>query len=128
MIIRTKSDVENNEFYVHWGNGTSYRFLTESDGMGYTLTETFVNPESCSVLEYQNHLEACYCIEGDGKVVDEKTGEEHIISAGTIYALDKHDKHQLIGGKNGMRLVCMFTPALNGRETHKLNADGSSSY
>lgn len=128
MIIRKLNELQGTDRNVAWGNGMSRRFLTASDGMGYSLTDTQIAPNSCSVLEYRNHLEACYCIEGSGKVVDEQTGEEHEIEVGTMYALDKHDRHQLIGGAEGMRLVCMFTPALRGDEIHQLNADGSSSY
>ncbi len=128
MIIRKMKDIQGTERDVAWGNGMSRRFLIEQDGMGYSLTDTQIAPNTVSTLEYRNHLEACYCIEGSGKVVDEQSGDEHEINVGTMYALDRHDRHQLVGGENGMRLVCMFTPALRGDEVHKLNADGSSSY
>ncbi|MFV0386841.1 ectoine synthase [Paracoccus sp. (in: a-proteobacteria)] len=128
MIIRTLDEIEGTERDVSWGNGKSRRFLIERDGMGYSMTDTQIAPNTCSVLEYRNHLETCYCVEGSGKVVDESTGAEHEITAGTMYALDRHDRHQLIGGENGMRLVCMFTPALRGDEVHDLNGDASSSY
>lgn len=128
MIIRKMDELSNDGRSIEWGNGQSHRFLVEKDGMGYSLTETHINPNTSSTLEYKNHLESCYCIGGGGKVVDDQTGEEHEIKAGTMYALDKHDRHQLVAGEDGMRLVCMFTPALRGNEVHKLNADGSSSY
>ncbi|MFV0334836.1 MAG: ectoine synthase [Tropicimonas sp.] len=128
MIIRKLDDIQGSDRDVSWGNGKSRRFLVERDGMGYSLTDTQIDPNSCSTLEYTKHLEACYCIEGSGKVVNDQTGEEHEISVGTMYALNAHDKHQLIGGKDGMRLVCMFTPALRGDEVHSLSGDGSSSY
>lgn len=128
MIIRKMEDIQGTDRDVSWGNGKSRRFLIEKDGMGYSLTDTKIAPNTCSTLEYRNHLEACYCIDGSGKVVDEVTGEEHEISVGTMYALNRHDRHQLIGGEEGMRLVCMFTPALRGDEVHKLQDDGSSSY
>ena len=80
--------------------------------MGYTVTDTIVNAGTKSLIEYKNHLEACYCIEGSGSVI-EMDGTEHEIEPGTIYALDKHDPHYLLGGENeDLRLVCMFTPAL----------------
>ena len=128
MIIRSLSEINGSDRDVAWGNGLSRRFLIERDGMGYSLTDTQIDPNTCSTLEYTNHLEACYCIEGSGKVVDDTTGAEHVIEVGTMYALDQHDKHQLIAGEDGMRLVCVFTPALRGDEAHRLNADGSSSY
>ena len=62
MIIRKLDEVKT----VEWGNGLSRRFLLEADGMGYTVTDTIVNKGTKSLLEYENHLEACYCIEGKG--------------------------------------------------------------
>jgi L-ectoine synthase len=124
MIIRHIDDVKT----VEWGNGLSRRFLLESDGMGYTVTDTLVRAGTKSHLEYRNHLEACYCIEGSGEVVD-MDGNSFPITPGTIYALDKHDPHFLIASPHeDLRLVCMFTPALRGDEAHNLDSDEFSEY
>lgn len=120
MIVRSLDEVKS----VDWGNGVSRRFLLEADGMGYTVTDTIVSKGSSSKLQYQNHLEACYCIEGSGKVIEED-GTEHEIVPGVIYALDKHDAHTLIASEDeDLRLVCMFTPALTGDEAHRLTESG----
>jgi L-ectoine synthase len=120
MLIRKLDSVKT----VEWGNGLSRRFLLESDGMGYTVTDTIINAGTTSRLEYKNHLEACYCIEGSGAVV-EMDGTRHEIVPGTLYALDRHDMHDLIANPEGdMRLVCMFTPALTGDEAHRLTESG----
>jgi len=120
MLIRKLDSIKT----VEWGNGLSRRFLLESDGMGYTVTDTIINAGTTSRLEYKNHLEACYCIEGSGAVV-EMDGTRHEIVPGTLYALDKHDMHDLIANPEGdMRLVCMFTPALSGDEAHRLTESG----
>ncbi|MHB8694397.1 MAG: ectoine synthase [Solirubrobacteraceae bacterium] len=120
MLIRKLDEVKT----VEWGNGLSRRFLLESDGMGYTVTDTIINAGTTSRLEYKNHLEACYCIEGSGAVV-EMDGTRHEIVPGTIYALNNHDMHDLIANPEGdMRLVCMFTPALTGDEAHRLTESG----
>ena len=95
--------------------------------MGYALTETIVNAGTSSLLEYKNHLEACYCIEGEGEVHDVATGEVHAIVPGTMYALDKHDKHYLVA-RSDMKLVCVFNPPLNRTERHSLSASESSCY
>ena len=126
MLIRKLEDVKT----VEWGNGLSRRFLLEADGMGYTVTDTIVRAGTKSRLEYKNHLEACYCIEGSGSVI-ELDGTEHPIEVGTMYALDKHDAHDLVASDHeDLRLVCMFTPALTGVETHRLTESGvhSSAY
>ena len=120
MLIRKLDEVKT----VEWGNGLSRRFLLESDGMGYTVTDTIINAGTTSRLEYKNHLEACYCIEGSGAVV-ELDGTRHEIVVGTLYALNHHDAHDLIADPEGnMRLVCMFTPALTGDEAHRLTESG----
>ena len=126
MIVRSLDDIVGTERDVFWGNGQSRRFLIEKDGMGYSLTDTVIEPGSESLLEYKNHMEACYCIEGEGEVED-MDGNKYPIKVGTMYALDKHDKHYLRATKR-MRLVCVFTPPLKGDESHKLKADGSSAY
>src|SRR5438270_587328 len=82
MIIRDLENVKT----VEWGNGLSRRFLLEADGMGYTVTDTTVRKGTRTLIEYANHLEACYCIEGCGKVI-EMDGTEHDIFPGRIYAL-----------------------------------------
>ncbi|MFH9015693.1 ectoine synthase [Streptomyces sp. NPDC017943] len=124
MIVRALDSVH----CVDWGNGLSRRFLTESDGLGYTVTDTIVRAGTKSRLEYRRHLEACYCISGSGEVVD-MAGTSHPITPGTLYALDQHDAHWLIAGPHeDLRLVCMFTPALRGDERHNLDSSEFSQY
>lgn len=95
--------------------------------MGYSLTDTVVRAGTRSLLEYKRHLEACYCIEGRGAVED-MDGTRHTIEPGIMYALDKHDAHYLIADPDqDLRLVCVFSPALVGDESHNL-ADGRSSH
>lgn len=123
MIIRTRDDVTA----VNWGNGTSHRLLIERDGMGYTVTDTIVYAGTESRLEYRNHLEACYCVGGSGYVID-TSGEKYEIEPGTIYALDEHDAHILGAKDEDLRLICMFTPALEGTEVHDLTGASHSAY
>ncbi|MFB8209432.1 MULTISPECIES: ectoine synthase [unclassified Streptomyces] len=124
MIIRDLETVKS----VDWGNGLSRRFLTASDGVGYSITDTTVRAGTKSRLEYRNHLESCYCIEGSGEVV-ELDGTVHPITPGRLYSLDEHDAHYLVASPHeDLRLVCVFTPALQGDEVHSLDAHTSSAY
>jgi L-ectoine synthase len=124
MIIRELANVKT----VEWGNGLSRRFLLAGDGMGYTVTDTIVRAGTKSRLEYRNHLEACYCIEGSGEVIDLQ-GNSYPITPGTLYALDQHDPHYLVASPHeDLRLVCMFTPALTGDEAHRLDESDFSEY
>jgi L-ectoine synthase len=124
VIVRRLSDVKT----VEWGNGLSRRFLLATDGMGYSITDTIVWAGTGSMLHYTNHLEACYCISGKGEVFD-ASGMRHVIEPGTIYALDQHDAHYLVASdEEDLRLVCVFSPALQGDERHDLNSSLASHY
>lgn len=128
MFVRSLKDVEATDFFVNWGNGTSHRLLTEKDGMGFTVCHTVVKAGSESLLEYRNHLEACYCIAGEGEVEDMQ-GRRYPIKVGDIYVLDKHDKHYLRGGKDqDLILVSVFNPPLKGTERHSLKGEQGSAY
>ena len=126
MIIRRLEEVLGTERDVAWGNGNSRRFLLQRDGMGYSLTDTIIDAGTESLLEYKNHLETCYCIEGEGEVED-MAGNIHSIKPGVMYALDQHDKHYL-RATTRMRLLCVFTPPLTGPEVHMLKGADSSAY
>ncbi|MFE3553267.1 ectoine synthase [Streptomyces sp. NPDC059193] len=124
MIVRKLDEVPT----VDWGNGLSRRFLTQQDGVGYTVTDTIVRAGTKSRLEYRNHMESCYCIAGSGEVID-TAGNSHPITPGTLYALDRHDAHWLVASPHeDLRLVCMFTPALRGDEVHNLDSAEYSHY
>ncbi|GAA1427778.1 ectoine synthase [Streptomyces thermospinosisporus] len=124
MIVRKLDEVT----CVDWGNGLSRRFLTEADGVGYTVTDTIVRAGTKSRLEYRNHLESCYCIAGSGEVVD-TDGTVHQVTPGTLYALDQNDPHWLVAHpEEDLRLVCVFSPALRGDERHDLDSAGYSYY
>jgi L-ectoine synthase len=128
MFVRSCQEVERTAFFVDWGNGTSHRLLTETDGMGFTVCHTVVRAGSQSLLEYRNHLEACYCIAGEGEVEDMK-GNVYPIRVGDIYVLDSHDKHYLRGGKHAdLVLVSIFNPPLKGTERHNLTGAAGSGY
>ncbi|WP_103500788.1 MULTISPECIES: ectoine synthase [Streptomyces] len=124
MIVRHLDSVTT----VDWGNGLSRRFLVRADGLGYSVTDTTVRAGTKSKLEYRNHLETCYCIEGSGEVV-EMDGTSHPLRPGVLYSLDGHDPHFLIASPHeDLRLVCVFSPALLGDEVHRLNDNVSSAY
>ena len=125
MLIKKLSEIQGTDRDVFWGNGQSRRLLLAGDGMPYAMTDTIVEPGTSSLLEYKNHIEACYCIEGEGEVED-MDGNVHPIEVGTVYALEKNDPHYL-RAKTRMRLVCVFLPALEGNESHDLDGRSDSS-
>lgn len=124
MIVKTLESIAGSAHDVTGPGWQSRRLLTQADGMGYTMTDTIIRAGATMTLEYKAHLEACYCLAGEGTVTDLATGAVHPIRPGTIYALDRHDRHVLTCAPAAdMRLICCFTPALAGTERH--SADGS---
>jgi L-ectoine synthase len=125
MLVRTLDEVIGTERDVDWGHGTSRRLMVASDQRGYAITETEVRPGAEIALRYDNHLESCYCIEGSGTVRTE--AGEWPITVGTLYAPDKGETHYLSSAE-GMRLVCVFNPPLNGTENHSGDSSQPSGY
>jgi len=126
MIIRRLKDIigTENEVKPDHGEWTSRRLLLKKDGMGFSMHDTLIHPGKDLKLWYKNHLEAVYCVAGEGEIEDLATGETHPISDGTLYALNENDRHVLraFPGKE-MRMICVFNPPITGQEVH--DKDGS---
>src|SRR5687768_5071646 len=117
MIVRTLDEVVGTERDVAGEGWQSRRLLLARDGLGFSLHDTVVEAAWEKEMAYTNHLEACYCIAGEGEVEDLATGERYPIVPGTVYALDAHDRH-VVRVTSELRLICVFNPALTGAETH----------
>ena len=122
MLVRTKEDLKGTKGEVRTNDWSSYRLLHKEDGMGMTLTDATLEPGLNRVFWYKNHLESVYCLEGEGTLEDLATGKSYLIGPGTLYALDKNDRHRL-RVKTRMRVICAFVPPLAGGEIH--DAEGS---
>jgi len=117
MIIRSLSEVVGTERDVAGEGWRSRRLLLRDDGMGFSLHDTVVEAGAELQMEYRHHLEACYCVEGEAEVEELAGGARHRIVPGTLYALDRHDRH-VVRVSQTLRLVCVFNPPLAGTETH----------
>ena len=124
MIVVDKADLEGGARDAKGPGWTSLRLLVRSDGMGFSMTETQVLPGAVLRLQYKHHVEACYCIGGAGVVVELESGVPHDIRPGVLYAPNAHDRHEVhVAGAEPLRLICVFSPALQGDEVH--GPDGS---
>lgn len=124
MIVTDKKDIKGTPRDASGPGWTSLRLLVKSDGMGFSMTETHVLPGTVLTLQYKNHVEACYCIGGQGTVTELATGKVHRIVPGVLYALDDHDLHEVrVEGEEALHFICVFSPALQGDEVH--GPDGS---
>lgn len=118
MIFRKIEDIIGTDREVHGKGWISRRLLLKRDGMGFSFHETIIPAGAELHLWYKNHLEAVYCVAGNGSIEDLSSGKIHPIHDGVLYALNEHDRHILRGGSENMRLICTFNPPVTGRETH----------
>ena len=118
MIVRNLNELKSSGRYAEKeGLWTSARYLLKDDAVGFTLTQTTLAAGQGLEMEYKNHIEANLIIEGEAILTDITTGEKYTLLPGSMYALNKHDRHHIQAVKD-LRLVCVFTPALTGNETH----------
>ncbi|MEU0163785.1 ectoine synthase [Streptomyces sp. NPDC006261] len=109
-VTGTDQDVRSDQW-------RSRRLLLAGDGLGYSLHDTIAYAGVQYTLEYLHHAESVYCISGEGEIEDHATGEVHPLGEGSLYVLDKHDRHTLRAFTE-MRFLCVFTPAVTGAEVH----------
>ncbi|MFE7536727.1 ectoine synthase [Streptomyces rhizosphaericola] len=119
MIVRSFKDIENTDRHVRSRSGTweSKRIVLAREGVGFSLHETTVYAGTETSMWYANHIEAVLCVEGESELTNDETGETHVITPGTMYLLDGHEKHTL-RPRTDSRFVCVFNPPVTGREDH----------
>ncbi|WP_137389857.1 ectoine synthase [Rhodoligotrophos defluvii] len=117
MIVTTIDEtIKDKRRHLKGPGWESRRMLLADAGMGYSIHDTIVKAGSELRLHYPHHLESCYCIAGEGEIIDLATGNRYSITVGTLYALDLHDEHVLCA-KSDLRFICVFNPPLSGDET-----------
>lgn len=122
MIVRTLKEAQQSDRKVESDGFNSVRLLLKNDQMGFSFHITTIYKDAELHLHYQNHLESVYCISGKGSVETLDDGKVYPIEPGTIYILDKHDKH-ILRAQEEMQMACVFNPPLHGKEKH--NAEGA---
>lgn len=117
MIVRRLDELEGTDRAVRAPTFTSRRFLLRNDGLGFSFHDTVLYAGTETYIWYKHHLEAVYCIDGEGELEDLDNGVVHEIRPGTFYALDGHERHYL-RATTDLRMMCVFSPALTGAEVH----------
>jgi len=100
----------------------SARMLLKKDGMGFSFHITTLYEGAKIELQYLNHFEAVFILEGSGTIENLKTKQTHQLAPGVLYALNEHDRHFLTVHKK-IVCACVFTPPVSGKEVH--DKDGS---
>ena len=81
MIVKRLGEIigTDNDVKAENGNWASRRFLLKKDGMGFSFHDTTIFAGTETYIWYKNHLEAVYCIDGEGELEDLDNGEVHEI-------------------------------------------------
>ena len=122
MLVTRLTEIKGTDRDVGAPTFQSRRLLLADDGMGFSFHDTILHAGSETTMWYRHHLEAVYCIDGEGELEETDSGVVHQIRPGTLYALDRHDRHKL-RALTDLRMICVFNPALTGGEVHQ--PDGS---
>ena len=117
MIVRTLGVADQGDRRVVSKGWESTRLLLNNDGMGFSFHITTIYAGADLEMHYQHHLEAVYCISGEGEIEDLADGTVYAVKPGTIYALNDHDRHKLRAATE-MKMACVFNPPLHGKEVH----------
>lgn len=120
MIVRTLAGVEGTDRDVAAPTWRSRRLLLAGDGQAFSLHDTVIDAGTETTMWYRNHVEAVYCIEGNGRLDDLDNGQSYPLEPGTVYLLDGHERHR-VSAISDLRMVCVFSPPCSGRETHDDN-------
>jgi len=126
MIVRHLHDIVDSERDVRAENGNweSRRLILNDDAVGFSLHDTIIHAGTETLLWYKHHIEAVYCIEGEGEVETTENDTVYPIKAGSVYLLNGNERHWL-RARTTMRMVCVFNPPVTGSEVH--DKDGAYS-
>ena len=124
MFVRTLDDViaAGRLKELQGGDTRSARYLTATDGMGFSLSDVAIPAGAPVDLWYKHHWEANYILSGTGRVEDLGTGEVWPLEPGSLYNMGPKDRHR-ITAEADLHLVSVFCPPLRGDEQH--DADGA---
>lgn len=120
MIVRSLNDITGTDRDVEAPTWRSKRLVLAKEGVGFSLHETVLFAGTETSMWYANHIEAVFCVAGEGELFNDDTGETHHIEPGTMYLLNGHEHHRL-RAITDVRTVCVFNPPCTGREVHDEN-------
>jgi len=124
MLIKTYKDLKaaGREKLVANGSARTLRFLTQQDGLGFTMSDVHLAAGQKNVLWYKHHWEANYIIAGTGEVTDLGTGKVTALEPGVMYIVGPKDRHSM-RAITDLHLISIFNPPLKGDEQH--DAEGT---
>ncbi len=124
MIVKTYAGLKaaGREKVVANGSARTLRFLTQDDGLGFTISDVHLAAGQKNVLWYKHHWEANYVLSGKGEVTDLTTGAVVSLEPGVMYIVGPKDRHGMTAITD-LHLISVFNPPLRGDEQH--DAEGT---
>src|SRR5690625_7099834 len=83
MIVSQLEQLNDTERDVKAETWRSRRIVLAREGVGFSMHDTVIYAGTTSTFHYENHIEAVYCVQGQGTLTNEETGEVHELRAGT---------------------------------------------
>jgi len=123
VLVRELNAVRSSDRNVVTDGWESARLLLKGDGAGFSFHITTLYAGKELRMQYRNHVEAVFVIQGEGTIEDLGTGEVHELRPGVLYVLNRHDPH-VVRPRTDIVTACVFNPPVTGREVH----DESGSY
>lgn len=120
MLVRTLDEITDTDADIKTPNWRSKRIVLAREGVGFSFHDTVIYAGTESAFWYANHIEAVYCVGGEGELINDETGEVHELRDGTMYLLDGHEHHR-VKAKTDLRMACVFNPPVTGAEVHDEN-------
>ncbi len=117
MIVRSLNELDDTERDVKAETWRSRRFVLAREGVGFSFHDTVLYAGTETPMWYANHIEAVYCVGGEGELINDETGEKHELRDGTMYLLDGHEHHR-VRATTDLRMACVFNPPVTGAEVH----------
>ena len=104
MIVKSLENVKGSNDYVVGEDSGKPTFSFKKGWSGLFFHDTIIHKGTESTFWYKYHVEAVYCMEGEGELKDLFNGKRYSIKAGTMYCLNGHEKHRL-QARTDMRMV-----------------------
>lgn len=120
MLVKNLDDIVDTDRDIRAETWRSRRLLLAAEGCGYSLHDTVLYAGTSTEMEYVNHIESVYCIEGSGTLVDLTNDTTYDLTPGTLYVLDGNERHR-VDATEDLRVICVFTPPVTGKEVHDEN-------
>ncbi|MGJ9403503.1 ectoine synthase [Arthrobacter sp. KK5.5] len=120
MLVTQLNDLNDTDRDIKSDTWRSRRMVLSGEGVGFSFHDTVIYAGTTSTFHYANHIEAVYCVQGEGTLTDETTGEVHDLRDGTMYLLNGNEKHT-VRATSELRMACVFNPPVTGREVHDEN-------